>query len=46
MKSTKKLNKKLAILTGIQEGIAEVKEERLKGKRLQTLSHFLRESNS
>jgi hypothetical protein len=42
----KKLNKKLAILTGIQESIAEVKEQRSKGKSLQTLSDFLSESNS
>jgi hypothetical protein len=42
----KKLNKKIAILTGIQEGIAEVKEHRLKDKSLQTLSDFLSESNS
>jgi hypothetical protein len=42
----KKLNKKLAILTGIQDGIAEVKEQRQKGKSLQTLSDFLSESNS
>ncbi|GAC1301287.1 MAG: hypothetical protein NVSMB24_03800 [Mucilaginibacter sp.] len=42
----KKLNKKLAILTGIQQGIIEVKEHRSKGKSLQTLSDFLGESNS
>ena len=42
----KKLNKKLAILTGIQEGFAEVKEKRLKGQSLQTLSDFLSEGNS
>jgi hypothetical protein len=42
----KKLNKKLSVLTGIQEGIAEVKEQRLRGKSLQTLSDFLSESNS
>jgi hypothetical protein len=41
----KKLNKKLAILTGIQQGIAEAKESRLKGKSLQSLSDFLSESN-
>jgi hypothetical protein len=42
----KKLNKKLAILTGIQEGINEVKESRANGKSLQTLSDFLSENNS
>jgi hypothetical protein len=42
----KKLNKKLAILTGIQQGIIEVKKHRSKGKNLQTLSDFLSESNS
>ena len=42
----KKLNKKLAILTGIQQGITEVKEHRSKGTSLQTLSDFLSESNS
>ncbi len=41
-----KLKKKLAILTGIQEGIHEVKESRKAGKNLQTLSDFLSESNS
>jgi PHD/YefM family antitoxin component YafN of YafNO toxin-antitoxin module len=41
-----KLKKKLAILTGIQEGIQEVKESRETGKSLQTLSDFLSESNS
>ena len=42
----KRLNKKLAVLTGIQQGITEVKESRSKGKSLQTLSNFLSESNS
>jgi len=41
-----KLKKKLVILTGIQEGILEVKESRKAGKSLQTLSDFLSESNS
>ncbi|MES2110740.1 MAG: hypothetical protein V4577_18425 [Bacteroidota bacterium] len=40
-----KLNKKLSILTGIQEGIAEVKNARAKGKTLQSLSDFLSESH-
>jgi len=42
----KKLNKKLAVLTGIQQGLAEVKESRANGKSLQTLSDFLSEDNS
>ena len=42
----KRLNKKLAVLTGIQQGITEVKESRSKGKSLKTLSNFLSESNS
>jgi tRNA/tmRNA/rRNA uracil-C5-methylase (TrmA/RlmC/RlmD family) len=42
----KKLNKKLAVLTGIQQGLLEVKESRTKGKSLQTLSDFLSEDNS
>jgi len=42
----KKLNKKLAVLTGIQQGLLEVKESRIKGKSLQTLSDFLSEDNS
>jgi hypothetical protein len=42
----KKLNKKLSILTGIQQGVTEVKEHKSKGKSLQTLSDFLSESNS
>jgi len=42
----KKLNKKLAVLTGIQQGFLEVKESRAKGKSLQTLSDFLSEDNS
>jgi hypothetical protein len=42
----KKLNKKLAILTGIQQGIAEVKENHANGRSLQALSDFLSEGNS
>lgn len=42
----KKLNKKLTILTGIQQGMLEVKESRTNGKSLQTLSSFLSEDNS
>ena len=42
----KKLSRKLAILTGIENGLLEVKEARTKGKDLQTLSDFLNEGNS
>lgn len=42
----KKLSKKLAVLTGIRDGIIEVKQSRVKGEPLQTLSDFLSESNS
>ena len=41
-----KLQNKLKVLTGIKEGINEVKEARKSGKKLQTLKDFLRESNS
>ena len=41
-----KLQNKLKVLTGIKEGIKEVKEARKSGKKLQTLKDFLRESNS
>lgn len=40
-----KLQNKLKVLTGIKEGIKEVKEARKSGKKLQTLKDFLRESN-
>ena len=46
MKSNKKLNRKLVILTGIRRGIIEIKEYRRQGKSLQTLSDFLSENNS
>ncbi len=42
----KKLNKKLSILTGIQKGLAEIKNASVSGKKLQTLSDFLSEDNS
>lgn len=42
----KKLSKKLAVLTGIRDGINEVKKSRETGETLQTLSDFLSESNS
>jgi hypothetical protein len=41
-----KLQKKLTVLTGIKEGLSEVKESNKSGKKLQTLKDFLRESNS
>ena len=40
-----KLVNKLRVLTGIKEGIREVKEAKEKGKKLQTLNDFLNESN-
>ncbi|MBL7733761.1 MAG: hypothetical protein JNM88_21500 [Chitinophagaceae bacterium] len=40
-----KLQKKLQVYTGINEGLSEVKEARKSGKKLQTLKDFLRESN-
>ena len=41
-----KLQNKLKVLTGIKEGISEVKQAKRSGKNLQTLKDFLRESNS
>jgi hypothetical protein len=41
-----KLQNKLKVLTGIREGLNEVKEAKRSGKRLQTLKDFLREGNS
>ncbi len=41
-----KLQNKLKVFTGINEGLAEVKEARKSGNKLQTLKDFLRESNS
>ena len=40
-----KLQNKLKVLTGIKEGLAEVRESKKSGKNLQTLKDFLRESN-
>ncbi len=40
-----KLLNKLRVMTGIKEGIREVKEAKAKGKKLQTLNDFLNESN-
>ena len=41
-----KLQNKLKVLTGIKEGLAEVRYPKKSGKKLQTLKDFLRESNS
>ena len=41
-----KLQNKLKFLTGIKEGLNEVKEARKSGEKLQTLKDFLHESNS
>jgi hypothetical protein len=40
-----KLQNKLKVLTGIKEGLAEVRDAKKSGKKLQTLKDFLRESN-
>jgi hypothetical protein len=41
-----KLQNKLKVLTGIKEGLTEIKAAKKSGKKLQTLKDFLRESNS
>lgn len=41
-----KLQNKLKVFNGINQGLSEVKEARKSGKKLQTLKDFLRESNS
>jgi hypothetical protein len=41
-----KLQNKLKVLTGIQEGLTEIKDAKKSGKKLQPLKEFLRESNS
>ena len=41
-----KLQNKLKVLTGIKEGLNEVRDAKKSGKELQTLKDFLRESNS
>ena len=41
-----KLQNKLRVLTGINEGLAEIHEAKKSGKKLQALKDFLRESNS
>lgn len=40
-----RLQKKLKVLTGIQQGLKEVKDARFSGKKLQTLQDFLSESH-
>ena len=40
------LQNKLKVLTGIKDGLKEVKEARRAGKKLQTLKDFLSDSNS
>jgi hypothetical protein len=40
-----KLQEKLKILNGIQQGLAEVNQARKTGKKLQTMKEFLSESN-
>ena len=41
-----KLQNKIKVLTGLKEGINEVKQAKRSGKNLQTLKGFLCESNS
>ena len=41
-----RLQSKLNVLTGIKAGLAEVRDAKKSGKKLQTLKDFLRESNS
>ena len=41
-----KLQNKLNVLTGIKDGLNEVREAKKSGKKLQTLKDFLRESHS
>ncbi len=41
-----KLQNKLRVLTGINEGLAEIRDAKKSGKKLQTLKDFLSESNS
>ena len=41
-----KLQNKLKVLTGIKEGMKEVKDAGKSGKKLQTLKDFLSESNN
>ncbi len=41
-----RLQNKLKVLTGIKDGLTEIKEAKKSGRKLQTLKDFLRESNS
>jgi hypothetical protein len=41
-----KLQNKLKVFIAVQEGFGEIKEAKIKGNKLQTLSDFLNESNS
>lgn len=41
-----KLQKKIQLFTGIKDGLAEIKEAKKSGKKLQTLKDFLHESNN
>ncbi len=41
-----KLQNKLNVLTGIKDGLNEVRNAKKSGKKLQTLKDFLRESHS
>lgn len=41
-----KLQNKLKVLTGIKEGLNEIKKARKSGRKLQTLKDFLSENNS
>jgi hypothetical protein len=41
-----KLQNKLNLFLGIKNGLTEIKEAKRKGKKLQTLKDFLRESNN
>ncbi len=41
-----KLQKKMQVLTGIKDGLSEIKEAKKSGKKLQTLKQFLSESNN
>lgn len=45
-KDYSKLQNKLNVLTGIKKGLAEIRDVKKSGKRLQTLKDFLLESNS
>jgi hypothetical protein len=46
MSDYQKLENKLKVFSAIQEGLSEIKAAKKQGKKLQTLSDFLNESNS